>query len=260
MKPYFEKAFGVKRVDFFVATDYAAVIEAMRSNKVDIAQLGELSYILAAERAGAEAIVMTGTSQGQRFTSSVILTGKQSGLKSMDDVKNRAKELSFCFGDPASTSGHLIPRNYLNTINLAPEKSFKSVTFNRDYSAAVLTAVSGKVDLACTFSLALNRLIEKKRLKKEDYIVLWESEPYVSTPIAVRGNLPDDLKKNIRKAYLELAQKEPQLWENYKNKLYIMYPPDLRKQLIYIPSHDSIYNGIRHIARNCEGFKFLDSK
>jgi len=260
LKPYFEKELGVKKVEFYVTTDYAAIIEAMRSKKVDIAQLGELSYILAAERSGAEAIIMAGTVEGYRFTSSVILTSSKSGLNSMDDVKARAKELSLTFGDPASTSGHLFPRNYLNSIYLTPEKSFRSVVFTANYSAAILTAVSGKVDLACTFSLALDQLIAKKRLSKSQYKVLWESEPYITTPIAVRGDLPDDLKKRIQNAYLNLPKKEPVMWDNYKNTLYIMYPPEIRKKLIYIPSHDSMYNGIRKIARNCEGFKFMDNK
>lgn len=257
LKAYFEKEFGVKKVEFYVTTDYAAVIEAMRSKKVDIAQMGELSYILANERSGAEAIVMGGSTDGKRFTSSIILTGSKSGLKNMEDVKSRVRELSLTFADPASTSGHLYPRNYLNSINLNPEKSFKSVSFTRDHSAAILTAVSGKVDLACTFSLALNRLINKNRLKKEQYIVLWESEPYITAPISVRGDLPQELKDKIRKAYLDLPQKEPQLWTNYKNIMYIMYPPEVRKNLIYVPSHDSMYNGIRKIAHNCKDFNFL---
>jgi phosphonate transport system substrate-binding protein len=258
--PYFEKEMGVKKVDIYITTDYASVIEAMRSKKVDIASVGELAYLIAVERAGAKAIVMPGSADGQRFTSSIILTSSKSDIKSMDDVIKRSKELSLAFADPASTSGHLYPRNYLNSINLEPEKSFKSVSFTNDHSAAILTALSGKVDIACTYSLAVNRLIAKKRMKKEDYRVLWESEPYITSPISVRGDLPKDLKERIKMAYLNLATKEPVLWENFKNKIYIMYPEELRRKIIYIPSADSLYDGIRDIARNCKGFAFMNAK
>jgi len=255
--PYFEKEMGVKKVDIYITSDYASVIEAMHSKKVDIAQIGELAYLLAVERAGAEAIAMAGTAEGQRLTSSIILTSSKSGIQSMDDVKKRSKELSLTFADPASTSGHLYPRNYLNSINLNPEESFKSVSFTNDHSAAILTAVSGKVNIACTYSLAVNRLIAKKRMKKEDYRVLWESEPYIATPVSVRGDLPTELKERIKMAYINLATKEPVLWEDFKNKIYIMYPEEIRKKIIYIPSNDSLYNGVREIARNCKGFKFI---
>jgi phosphonate transport system substrate-binding protein len=260
LEPYFEKEIGVKKVDFYMTSDYASVIEAMRAKKVDIAHLGELAYLLAVDRAGAEAIVTYGTTNGKRLTSSIILTSSKSGIKSMDDVKKRCKEMSLTFADPASTSGHLYPRDYLNSIGLNPEKSFKSVSFTNDHSAAILTALSGKVDLACTFSVAINRLIYKKIIKKEDYIVLWESEPYIAPPIAVRGDLPNELKEKIRNAYLNLPKKEPKLWEDYKNKLLNYYIPEIRKTIIYVPAYDSMYNGVRKTARNCKDFNFLNTK
>jgi len=260
LEPYFEKEIGVKKIDIYVSNDYASVIEAMRAKKVDIAHLGELSYLLAVERAGAEAFAMAGTTDGMRLTSSVILTSSKSDIKSIDDVKNRSKELTLSFGDPASTSGHLYPRNYLNSINLNPEKSFKSVVFANNYASAILNAVSGKVDLACTFSLALNRLIYKKMIKKEDYRIIWESEPYVGTPIACRNDLPKELKEKIKNAYLNLAIKEPENWEKFKEKIYNFYSPELRKKIIYISSDDSLYNGIRKIAKECKDFNFLNTK
>ena len=141
---------------------------------------------------------------------------------------------------------------------MEPEKTFKSVSFTNDHSTAILTALSGKVDLACTFSLAVNRLIDKKMIKKEDYVVLWESEPYITPPISVRGDLPNELKEKIKNAYLNLPVKEPELWKKFKNTLYTYYPPDIRKKIIYIASYDSFYNETRKIARNCKGFNFLD--
>jgi ABC-type phosphate/phosphonate transport system substrate-binding protein len=154
----------------------------------------------------------------------------------------------------------LYPRNYFNSINLEPEKSFKSVSYTNDHAAAVLTALSRKVDLACTYSLALNRLIAKKMMKKEDYLILWESETYIASPISVRGDLPKELKGRIKSAYINLAAKEPVIWESFKNKIYIMYPEDIRKKLIFIPATDSLYNEIRILARNCKGFNFINTK
>lgn len=54
---YLEKKTGLK-AELFVATDYSGVIEAMRSGKLDIALFGPFSYILAADKADAEAFVV----------------------------------------------------------------------------------------------------------------------------------------------------------------------------------------------------------
>ena len=253
---YIKKETGVSKVECFMSTDYAAVIESMRAKKVDIAYLGEMSYILAADRAKAEAIIMTGDPKGRRLTSSVIITGLKSGLKNMDDVKRRAKELSLVFADPASTSGHLYPRHYLVSVGLDPEKSFKSVSFTNNHPSSIYTAVSGKTDLACTFRLALERLIRKNKLKREDFVILWESESYVSTPISVRGDLPQAMKDKIKKAYLELPKKEPETWRKYKDVAYLFYPEEIRKDLILVSCHDSLYNGIREMAKNTPNFNY----
>ena len=260
MARYLEKETGIKKVEVFVSTSYAAIIEGMRAKKVDIAQLGELSYIMAAERSGAEAIVMIGEEDGKRFTSSAIITSSASGLKTMDDVIRRSKELSLSFADPASTSGHLYPRNYLNSIGLEPETSFRKVSFTQDHTSSIMTAISGKVDITCTYTTALYYMIAKGRITPDSYTILWKSEPYIPAPISVRGDLPADLKEKIKQAYLQIHKKDPELWKTYKKIALRMYPDSIRDQLIYVETHDSLYNGIREMARNVKGFVFLNEK
>ncbi len=251
---YFQRETGVKKVEYFIASDYAAVIEAMRAKKVDIAHLGELSYLLAVDRAGAEAFAMLGTVDGDYYTSSVIITGTKSGITSMEEVKRKAKDLTFTFGDPASTSGHLLPRAHLNSIGLPPEESFKQVSFSNSYAAAVLTTIAGRVDISCTFGIAMDRFVKQGRISREDYIVLWESEPYRVAPISIRGDLPEELKKKVQDAYVNIHINEPELWSNYRQSAYALYDEELRDKFIYLPAHDSMYTNIKEIANTTEGF------
>jgi len=95
------------------------------------------------------------------YTSSLIVNG-HSNLKSMSDIKANSKNLTLCFVDPASTSGHLIPRAYLNTIGLNPDSAFKQVVFAGNHLASVLAVKSGKIDVGCTTSLVFNIMEEKK--------------------------------------------------------------------------------------------------
>lgn len=57
MKNWMEKDMGMC-IQIFTATDYTGVIEAMRAKKVDFAWFGPFSYVLAHERAGADAFAV----------------------------------------------------------------------------------------------------------------------------------------------------------------------------------------------------------
>lgn len=93
-------------IEIQVTNDYTAAIEAMRNKHIDMAWFGPFSYVLAVEQAGAEAIVNGYRRDTKKATyKSIIITRAGSGIKTLDDLKNR----SFAFVDPASTSGYLIP-------------------------------------------------------------------------------------------------------------------------------------------------------
>src|ERR1017187_7983829 len=47
-----------RKIKIITATDYTGVVEAMRAKKVDIAWFGPFSYVMANERAGAEAVAV----------------------------------------------------------------------------------------------------------------------------------------------------------------------------------------------------------
>ncbi len=117
---YLSKKLGME-VEFFYTTDYPALIEAMRSKKIHMAHLTPYAYILATQKPGLEPLVTLGIKGKPTVYSSIIFTNKKTGLKTMADVRARAKSLTLCFADPASTSGHLVPRGYLDSIVLDPD-------------------------------------------------------------------------------------------------------------------------------------------
>ena len=104
----------------------------------------------------------------------------------MQDVKARAKELSLSFTDPASTSGHLIPRAYLKLQGLDPDNAFKQTLFASSHAASVMTVHSGKVDIGCTYESALKKLVINGIVPKDELVTLWTSDPIVNSPIVVQ--------------------------------------------------------------------------
>ena len=242
VKKYLEGKLKIK-VEFVQTTDYTGVIEALRSKKVHMAYLSPFSYVLACRKVDLQPLVNIGLEGKPRSYRSVIVTNKHTGLKSMKDVKLRSKDLTLCFTDPASTSGHLIPASYLRSINLDPKNSFKQKLFASSHSASVMTVLAGKVDIGCAWDLALPLLKEKGITQEGDLIVLWQSDPIVSDPIVIRKDISKEFRELVLQTYLAMPKEAPVAFNNLV-KLYYTET----KGLEYMIAYDSMYNGIRKIA------------
>ncbi len=239
-KQYLEKELGMK-IEEFKATDYTAVVEAMRSKKIDVAYFGPFSYVLAAKRANAVAIIGGSEGDGKLATyHSVFITHRDSGLKTMEDVKARSKQLTVSFVDPASTSGHLIPRGGLEAMGIQVDKDFKEIIFAGGHDASVLAVKARKVDIGATWEGGLQRVIDKGLTTKEEVLVIWKSAPIPRSPVAARGDLDSSLIQKIQQAFLNMPQKAPEAFKQFEAKW--------EKNKGYVKVNDSDYDYIRQIA------------
>jgi len=224
-RKFLEREVGVE-IRMFRATDYTAVVEAMRADRVDVAFFGPFSFVLAAERANARAIIAGAGPDGKLGTyHSILVTHKDSGLKSMEDVQRRAKELTLSFVDPASTSGYLIPKGHLKSIGLTTD-AFRDVVFAGGHDASILAVGARKVDLGATWEGPYNRAIEAGLITPDDVFAIWKSDGIPRSPVAVRGELDAALIQKLQQAFLNLPQKDPaafqqleKMWE--RNKGYV---------------------------------------
>ncbi|QEM08982.1 phosphate/phosphite/phosphonate ABC transporter substrate-binding protein [Mucilaginibacter rubeus] len=247
---YLSKKLGME-VEFFYTTDYPALIEAMRSKKIHMAHLTPYAYILATQKPGLASIVTLGIKGKPTVYHSIIFTNKKTGLKTMADVKARAKNLTLCFADPASTSGHLIPRGYLDSIGLDPDKAFKATIFAGSHAAAILSVKSEKVDVGCSTSeLALEKLIREHIINREDIVILWTSPPIVNDAIAIRTDLNKDFINKVQQAYLNANHDDFEAFKKY----VLLYWPNPH-EMSYVPIQDSAYNQLRKIAGSIKDLK-----
>jgi phosphonate transport system substrate-binding protein len=243
MKPYLEKRLGIP-VEFQKSTDYTTVIEAMATGKAHMAYLSPFSYILATQKQKLVPMVSPALN-GKPFTyKSMIFTNPGTGLHNMDDVKARAKDLTLCFADPASTSGHLIPRAYLTSIGLDPKTAFKQTMFAGTHYASVLSVKSGKVDIGCGFALAYDKMMREGMIHEGDLVVLWESDPIVEGPICMRPEVNAAFREKVRQAYLDLSRDAPEVSKAY----FSMYFPKQADSMCYLPTDDSLFDSLRKIA------------
>ena len=223
-------------------SSYSTIIEAMRAEKIDVAGMGPFTYVIASEKTNVDLLAAWGSPDvGARHYNSYFITHPNSGIKTMEDVVNRAGDIVLQFVDPASTSGHLVPRSHLMSLGLDPENDFKRVIFGMSHTTTILTAVSEKVALAGCASSSLQRMLEAGTVKEDDFVTLWKSPPIPSSPMCIRGTLPDAFKEEVRAAYLKMKMKSPEAWG-------VMTSQFRDTSLVLMATHDSIYAPLRELA------------
>lgn len=230
MMDMLSKALGMP-VRPFVAADYNGVIEALRAKRLDIAYLGPFSYVLGATVADIEAFAVAETKRaGRTFYHSKIITHKDSGIKTVRDLKGR----NFAFVDPSSTSGHLFPKAGLMKAGFDPDKDFGRVIFSGSHDSSAIAVQNRKVDAAAIADRILDQAIAKGLAKAEDIVTVWNSDPIPESPTVWRRDLPADLKRRIQAAFLEVKDipwSDQGMLNGFK------------------PTNDAAYNVIRDTAK-----------
>ncbi|MBU4222969.1 MAG: phosphonate ABC transporter substrate-binding protein [Euryarchaeota archaeon] len=203
---YLEESTGMK-VEAFVATDYTGVVEALKAGKIDVAYLGPFAYILAESQDPTIEPFAVGVRTGNGLTTykSIIVAGKNSGIKSIADLKANAKDINFAFVDPASTSGHLIPKGYLLSQGIDPA-NFKNLMFAGGHDAVELAIKSGKVQAGADSDVTYGPMVEKGVISKEENIIIWTSDPIPGSPLVYKSTLPESTKEKIRNAFYKMHE------------------------------------------------------
>ena len=227
---YLSKELGTK-VTLRVANDYAAVIEGQRAGNIHIGYYGPASFARARlTGVKTDAFAIEVNSDGSKGYYSVFYVLAKSPYQKIEDLKGKNLGLV----DPNSTSGNNMPRFKLNQLGVDPDAYFSKVIFTGSHENAVLALSQGTVDIVANWWNAeddsnLTRMLNKGMLKnadgtpmkKEDFRVIVKSDMIINSPVAYLGDLPDDLKAAIKKAFLEAAQKDPEAFKKLsdgKNK------------------------------------------
>jgi phosphonate transport system substrate-binding protein len=183
----------------FLAADYAGVIEAQISGKVDLAQYGAFSYVLAQQK-GAKiepAGVLVHKKGGKPGYVVFALAPTNSDINSLEDLAGR----TVCFPDPASTTT-LIPQLALHRQNIDPRKDIKPLTIPA-VNTIPRTVRHGDCDAGFAGDVALENAIRTGDVKEGELKVVWRQQA-PGSPVAMSTDLPEDLRAKIRNAVLKI--------------------------------------------------------
>lgn len=171
-------------VEEIQASDYNAIIEALRTGSADMAYMGSQALALGVERTYLEPIVMKaedGDPEKAIYHSVFITNAANTDINSIEDIKGR----TMAFVDPDSTSGNLVPTAEI--IQAFPDDGlnsdmlhtngvfFEAVSFSGSHQAGLQAVAKGDVDVVPISDQILASEIANGNAAESDIKIIHES-------------------------------------------------------------------------------------
>ena len=231
---YLAKETGVA-VQFIPVTDYAAVVEGLATNKIDMAWLGGFTFVQARQRTQGGAVPIVQRAEDEKFTSKFIVP-IDSDAKTLADLKGR----TFAFGAASSTSGSLMPRFFLQQAGIVPERDFKTVAYSGAHDATVAFVAAGRAGAGVLNASVWDKLVEAGNPNAAKVRVLMTTPPFYDYNWTVRPGLDAALTKKLTDAFLKLDASKP------ADKEILA----LQRASRFIPTQSSNYDGIEAAGKS----------
>jgi phosphonate transport system substrate-binding protein len=185
-----------------VASDYAAVIEALRNRSADLAFVHPVGYVLASREAKAT-IVAKNLWHGKSSFTARIYVRRDSGLKSLEELRGK----TMAFIDPASSSGYTYPMVLLIEKGLVknrdPKTFFRDVVFAGSHDAGMRALLNGHVDALASFDMAREQYLADPA-ERERIVYVAETPAIPEAGIAARAGLDPATFAKVREALLQI--------------------------------------------------------
>jgi phosphonate transport system substrate-binding protein len=226
---YWAKQTG-RTPELTIPTSYAAVVEALANDKVDIAYLGGFTYVQASARAGVKPLVQR--SIDQQFHS-VFITPAGSKIHSLADLHGH-----FVFGDVNSTSGHLMPLYYMQQEEVDPEV-ITNASYSGGHDATALAVANGKAEAGAMDEQVYKKMLANGQLKPGAVRVFYTTPPFFDYVWVANKNLDPRIASAFANSMKSLSTSQP----DQKALL------DLLNAKGYVAANDADYGKLRDAAK-----------
>ena len=234
---YLEQQLGMK-VEFTPVADYPAVVEALATDRLDMAWLGGFTFVQVHLKTG-NAIPLVQREQDAQFTSKFITA--DANVNSLADLKGK----TFAFGSVSSTSGSLMPRYFMLQDGIKPESYFSRIGYSGAHDATAAWVQAGKVDGGVLNASVWDKLVASGKVDTSKVRVFATTPSYFDYNWTVRGNLDPALVEKIKAAFLALDPANP------AHKAIL----DLQAASRFIETKPENYQGIEDAARAADLLK-----
>lgn len=229
---YLEQKLGMK-VEFTPVTDYAASVEGLVNNKLDLVWFGGFTFVQAKVRSNGKVIPLVQREEDEAFKSVFITTDKT--INKLEDLKGK----TFAFGSESSTSGHLMPRYYLLAAKINPDADMKRVAFSGAHDATAAAVAGGKVDAGALNISVWEKLVSQGKVDRNAVRVFYTTPGYFDYNWTVRSDMDPALRRKLADAFLALNKGDAQGKEIL----------ELQRATRFIPTKAENYESIEKAAQ-----------
>ena len=222
------------QVEYTPVTDYAAAVEALGNQQVDLAWFGGFTFVQAHQRSGGKVIPLVQREEDEKFRSVFITT--EASIRGLADLKGK----TLSFGSQSSTSGHLMPRSFLLAAGVDPDKDLRRVAYSGAHDATVAAVAAGKVDAGALNISVWERLVADKKVDAAKVRVFFTTPPYYDYNWTVHADMPAAQRERLARAFLDLSPNTPEGREILA----------LQRATRFLPTRAENYRGIETAARN----------
>jgi len=194
---YISSKIGVP-YEFIIAENYKDLLLQFEEKHIDIAYFGGFTFLRANNNYHAIPLVMRDIDV--HFTSYFIAKNHLAPKKILD-----FKGKSLSFGSKLSTSGHLMPRYFLNQKNIDADTFFSKVEYSGSHDRTAYNVRDGIVDIGVANSKIIDEMFVDKRLDASEITIVWETPPYPDYVWAIQSNYSKSVRATIRDAFLSLS-------------------------------------------------------
>jgi phosphonate transport system substrate-binding protein len=187
-----------KRVVYFQVTSNAAQVEAMRSGRLHIAGFSTGPTAFAVNLAGAVPFAVKGNAQEYESYRVVVLVRADSPFQSLADLKGRR----VAHTSATSNSGNLAPRAFFPEHGLVPDQDYR-VVYSGGHDRSVMGVNAGDYDAAPVASDVFNRMVQRGQVRRENFRIIWQSDPFPTSSFAHAHDLKPELAQRIRQCFFD---------------------------------------------------------
>jgi phosphonate transport system substrate-binding protein len=186
-----------------IPANYEELLEQFARGDIDLAYFGGFTFLQASDNSNAIPLVMRDIDT--RF-SSYFISRTDTSLKRIADFRGKR----FSFGSRLSTSGHLMPRFFLQELKIVPEQFFGKVQYSGAHDATAFWVRDGVIDIGSANSRIIDSMFREGRLNQDEINILWETPPYPNYVWAIQSGFEQSTRTKIRNAFLSLSPSSKQ--------------------------------------------------
>lgn len=207
-----------------VGDSYAAVIEAMKRDLVELAWFGPVSYVQA-RAAGAAELLAVSVKDGESVYHAGIFVPVDAPMSGIADLRGRR----VAFGDINSASSFTVQVAMMLEAGLDPATELAAIHLTGSHAASLAALAEGRVDAACLSFPSYARAVNRGVIDAARFRVLVRSEGIPNPPMALHSGLPAALKQRLRAAFGRVHRAEgirPEMIRGYGGMQVDRYDAD----------------------------------